>query len=355
MKCNHCNVEIPEGSIFCPHCGKRIEVPESLKCPQCNLDVPKGTEFCPNCGSSIGTPISIVCHKCGTELQKGDKFCYNCGEPVNNVNWHQPRYNQSGSQYESSKVVSKAEELIQQSKKYINEKVQPQFDEKINELKKVDWEDKKKESVTFIKEFFSNTKKLKTATICIAMIAVLWFFMFNHGFSASWTWWLLALAFVVLAFYKVETKDEADALKKARWTFGFAIILGLIFLFNSPNNSSSFDDFGDDSSIDYKAKNDDDMRVLSEMAKIYGEIKNTLPQVEQLYNAHRQHMANGLPQTTSPAWGKWQDLYHKINRLWDDYIRLAGQLDDSENLIEEAREKKRIMNKAFDDMFVPQY
>lgn len=354
MKCIHCNSEVAEGTNYCPYCGKPIGVPQSLKCPQCNLDVPEGTEFCPNCGSPIGTSISIVCHKCGTELQKGDKFCYNCGEPVNIVNWQQSKYGQRGKQDVSDKVVSKAEGLILQSKKFINEKVQPQFDEKVNEFKKVDWEDKKKESVTFIKGFFSNTEKLRMATICIAIIAVLWFFIFNHGFSAKWTWWLFALAFVVSAFYKVEAKDEADALKKARWTFGLAIFLGFVLIFNSPNNGS-FDDFDEDSSVDYKAKNDDELRTLAEMAKIYGEIKNTLPQVEQLYNAHRLHMANGLPQTTSPAWGRWQDLNHKINRLWDDYIRLAGKLDDSENLIEEAKEKRRIMNKAFDDMFVPQF
>lgn len=354
MKCNHCNSEVADGTNFCPYCGKPIGVPQSLKCPLCNLDVPEGTKFCPNCGSPIGTPKPITCRKCGTELQEGDKFCYKCGEPVNNVNWRQSGYNQSDRQDVSNKAESKAEGLIQQSKKYINEKVQPQLDEKINELKKVDWEDKKKESVSLIKEFFSNAGKLRMATICIAIIAVLWFFIFNHGFSAKWTWWLFALVFVVSAFYKVEAKDEADALKKARWTFGFAVFLGFVFIFNSPNNGS-FDDFDEDSSVNYDAKNDDELRILSEMTKIYGEIGNTLPQVERLYNAHRLHIAQGLPHTTSPAWGRWQDLLHKIDGLWDDYIRLARQLDNGDAIIEEAKEKKRIMDKSFNEMFVPQY
>ena len=41
--------------------------------------------------------------------------------------------------------------------------------------------------------------------------------------------------------------------------------------------------------------------------------------------------------------------------LWDEYIGLARQLDDSENLIQDAKERKRKMDKAFDEMFVPHY
>lgn len=176
MKCYYCNGEIPEGPIFCPHCGKRIEVPRSLKCSQCNLDVPEGTEFCPNCGSPIGTSKYIVCSKCGTEIPKGGVFCPNCGCPIGtpksatcskcgteipkggmfcpncgnpigvtkSTDFNQSMDEQSGKQGANNRFASKAEGLIQQSKKYINEKVQPQFDERINEFKSVDWDKKKK-------------------------------------------------------------------------------------------------------------------------------------------------------------------------------------------------------------------
>lgn len=291
----------------------------------------------------------MYCKKCGRKQEEGQRFCPKCGEPFLDIK-EKPNQNLDGK----NKLSSKVNEQVHQGDKHHNEHVQHQSNDKIEVLKNVDWGEKKKESVNALNEFFSNTDKLRIATIVVAIIAVLWFFLFNGGSSASWSWWLFAIAFVILAFYKIEAKDNEDALKKTRWTFGLAIILGLVLIFHNPS-SGSFDDFGDDSSIDYNAKNDDDMRVLSEMAKIYSEIKNTLPQVEQLYNAHRQHMANGLPQTTSPAWGRWQDLYHKINGLWDDYIRLARQLDDSDDVIEEAIAKKAKMNKAFEDMFVQKY
>lgn len=85
MKCNHCNVEVADGTNFCPNCSNRIEMPQSLKCPQCNTEVADGIKFCPNCGSSVKTPQSPKCNNCGTELEEGEKFCSNCGTPVGSV------------------------------------------------------------------------------------------------------------------------------------------------------------------------------------------------------------------------------------------------------------------------------
>lgn len=85
MKCNHCNTEVADGTNFCPNCGYKIEIPQSLKCPQCNTEVSDGIKFCPNCGSPIGSPQPKKCSKCGTELEEGEKFCSNCGTPVGSV------------------------------------------------------------------------------------------------------------------------------------------------------------------------------------------------------------------------------------------------------------------------------
>ena len=235
MKCNHCDKTIPEGSSFCPYCGSRIGVPDSLKCPICNLDVPIGTSFCPNCGSPIGVSKSPVCGKCGTVLQKGDKFCPNCGSPIGitqSTDFNQSWNEQSGKQGANHGFASKAEELYQQSKKYINEKVQPQFDERINEFKSVDWSEKKSESVSFLKGFFSNTDKLRKVTLWIAVISVLWFFIFNDGFSASWMWWALALMVIGAAFYK------AKSLNEARKLFAATLFFALCFFVYSPSDKS---------------------------------------------------------------------------------------------------------------------
>ena len=311
----------------------------------------------------------MFCKKCGTEQKDGQKYCPKCGEPFLDENGRPYLKGiRKDLQDATDKLASKADELAKQGKKLVDEKVQPQLNEltqkgkdlveekvqpklneKIDELKKVDWEERKTESVKSMQSFFSNTDKLRTATIWIAVIAVLWFFIFNHGFSASWAWWLFAVAFVVAAFYRVKTNGESDALMKARCSFALAIFLGLIFVLSSPSHSS----LGsvDDSEIDYKANNAQEEETLMKMAKIRGEISSILPQVEALYNAHQQHLARGFQYASSPAWGKWQDCNKKIDDLWNEYIRLAQQLDDNDDIIEDARESKRKMDKAFMDMF----
>lgn len=292
----------------------------------------------------------MFCKKCGTEQKDGQRFCPKCGEPFLDENG-KPYLKgfKKDMQDAKDKLASKVDELTQQGKKLVDEKVQPHLNEKIDELKKVDWEGKKNESVKSIEGFFSNTDKLRKATIGIAIIAVLWFFIFNHGFSASWTWWLFAIAFVVAAFYKMEAKNERDALNKARWSLALSVFLGLIFIFNSPS-SSSMGDMSDDVGIE--ANNDHDMEILTKMSQIRGEIKSILPTVEALYQAHQQHIAQGRQYASSPAWGRWQDCNKRIDDLWNEYIKLARQLSgNNDDVIDEAKESKRTMDKAFMDMF----
>ena len=298
----------------------------------------------------------MFCKKCGTEQKDGQKFCPKCGEPFLDENG-KPYLKgiKKDIQDAKDKLASKADELTQQGKKLVEEKVQPQLNEKIDVIKGVNWEEKKTKSVNMLHDFFSDTNKLRKATIIIALVAVLWFFVFNHGFSASWIWWIFAVAFIAAAFYKIETKSEADALKKARWSFGFAILLGLVLITHNSNSSSSLGNFDEDG-VNVKAKNDQDMEILAEMTRIRGEIKSILPQVEVLYNAHQEHMARGFQYASSPAWGRWQDCNKRIDRLWDDYIKLARKLSgNNDDVIEEARESKRTMDKAFNDMFGPHY
>lgn len=295
----------------------------------------------------------MYCKKCGTEQKEGQKFCPKCGEPYL-VAKDTPIQNgdEDGGKKAKDSLAVKAEELSQKGKAFIEEKVQPQIKEKVEEFKKIDWEEKKNESVKNAQIFFSDKNKMRKATIWISIISVLWFFIFRRGFSASWYWWLFAILFISAALYKVETKDDDDALKKTRWSLLLSIFIGIVFVFYSPRNSSSLGNTND-SEIDVKAKNPQEEETVMRMANIYGEIKSLLPKVEALYNAHRQHLANGAPHYTSPAWGKWQDCRNKINSLWDEYIRLAKSLDDNEEIIEEAEKKRRVMNKSMDEMFVP--
>ena len=314
----------------------------------------------------------MYCRKCGTEQKDGQKYCPKCGEPFLDENG-KPYLKgiRKDLQDAKDKLASKADELTQQGKKLVEEKVQPQLNEltqkgknlveekvqpklneKIDELKKVDWEEKKTESVKSMRNFFSNAYKLRIATIIIALIVVLWFFIFNHGFSASWIWWLLAICFVVAAFYKDKTDTKAKELQRCRLSLGLTILFGLVFVFHSPSGHGALESM-DNGGINVKAKNAKEEETLMKMAKIYGQIKETLPQVEALYNAHRQFVSQGGNPNFSPAWGKWQDCRDKIMDLWDEYIRLARQLDDNEEIIEQAKESKRKQDRAFKEMFVP--
>ena len=296
----------------------------------------------------------MYCKKCGTEQKEGQKFCPKCGEPyIVAKDAPTQKGNEDGVEKAKDSLAGKAEELSQKGKVFIEEKLQPQIKEKVEEFKKIDWEEKRKESVKIAQSFFSDKGKMRKATIWIAIISVLWFFIFRGGFSASWYWWLFAIAFIVGAFYKLETKDEADAIKKARLTLILAAFLGVVLVYQSPN-SGAFG--GVDSDIDYKASDSQEEETLMRMTEIRGEIKNILPKVEALYNAHQNFMLRGGGlQSASPAWGKWQDCQSRINDLWDEYIRLAQRLDNNEDIIEEARESKRKMNQAFHDMFVPRF
>lgn len=260
----------------------------------------------------------MYCTKCGTEQHEGQKFCPKCGEP------------------------------------FLDEKVKSQLNETIEEYKKADRKEKQTESINIFQGFFSDTAKLRAATIIIALVAVLWFFIFNHGFSASWSWWFLAIVFIVASFYKVEFKSKDDALKKTRWSLLFALLLGFVFITHSFNSNSKLVGM-DDNGINIKANNAQEEDILMKMSRVYGEINSTLPNVEALYNVHRQYVSQGGNPNFSPAWGKWQDYNDKIDKLWDEYISLAHQLDDNEDIIREAKEKKRTMDKAFTDMFAPHY
>jgi RNA polymerase subunit RPABC4/transcription elongation factor Spt4 len=50
--CRSCKSEVPEGSRFCPNCGKEIGV---LVCPACGARAPEDARFCPKCGREISS------------------------------------------------------------------------------------------------------------------------------------------------------------------------------------------------------------------------------------------------------------------------------------------------------------
>lgn len=338
----------------------------------------------------------MYCKKCGTEQHLGQKFCPKCGTPFPVIEKEEKVVEEKETVAEDVKPETVEPETVEQDNAAVtvkteiivetpadiekedkeeiveNEEVKEEntvaddyveklktvidtskgaeaIDNLITNLKSVDWEEKKVKTINTLQNFISDSDKLRKATIWIAIIAVLWFFVFNHGFSSSWTWRLFAIAFVVGAFYKIEAKDKIDELNKARWSFGIAVILGFVFLFHSPRNDA-FGDFDDD--INVEANSSSEEQILMKMSNIKAEIRSLLPEVEELYNMHQQHLARGGMDLNSPAWGRWQKYNNRINRLWDEYISLARQLSDNEDIIQEAKESRNKMDRAFSEMFV---
>ena len=334
MFCKKCGKEQKDGQKFCPRCGEPF------------LDE-NGKPYLKGLRKDMQEAKAKMASKVDDLTQRGKKLVDENGKPI-------LRGIGKGVLDTKDDVISMTKELSQQSKQFLEEKVRPQLNNKIKEIKKYDWGKKKTKIINKVQDFFSDVNKLRGVTIFIAIIAVLWFFGFNHGFSASWIWWTIAIVLIVAAFNKVD-KSEANALRTARWALVLTIVLSLVLITHNSTKSSPFGNFDIDS-INVNASNDRDMVILDEMTRIRGEINSILPQVEALYNAHQQHMAQGLPYATTPAWGRWQDLNTKIDNLWNKYIMLAQKLSgNNDDVIEEARESKRTMDNAFNDMFGPHY
>jgi len=78
MACPHCGAQIPQGSKFCPSCGKQAVIAK-VACVHCGAQINEGAKFCPECGQS---QEAQKCASCGASMPAGTKFCPECGEKV---------------------------------------------------------------------------------------------------------------------------------------------------------------------------------------------------------------------------------------------------------------------------------
>lgn len=97
-------------------------------------------------------------------------------------------------------------------------------------------------------------------------------------------------------------------------------------------------------------------KILLRMAEINAEYQKMIPLIENSYNSYRNHLNQGYVYGTSPEWGNLIDYKEEIIKLCDEYIRLARQLSDNEDILSEALQRKQAIINAFDNMgLTPSY
>ena len=64
MRCQHCGHEVPEGSVFCNHCGYKMN--QQVTCSYCHQSMPSTSVFCPHCGKAIDNAMNVASKENGT-------------------------------------------------------------------------------------------------------------------------------------------------------------------------------------------------------------------------------------------------------------------------------------------------
>ena len=67
MRCQHCGHEVPEDSVFCNHCGYRMN--QQVTCSYCHEPMPSTSVFCPHCGKAVDNAMSIASQEATPERQ----------------------------------------------------------------------------------------------------------------------------------------------------------------------------------------------------------------------------------------------------------------------------------------------
>lgn len=76
MICKYCNLENPDGAVYCAGCGKRLD--GKFRCPTCGKMNEEGAAFCAHCGKRLDG--KFCCPSCGKMNEEGTAFCAHCGK-----------------------------------------------------------------------------------------------------------------------------------------------------------------------------------------------------------------------------------------------------------------------------------
>jgi len=65
MRCQHCGHEVPDGSVFCNHCGYRMST--ETTCSYCHKPMPSTSVFCPHCGKAVDNAMNVASREAAPE------------------------------------------------------------------------------------------------------------------------------------------------------------------------------------------------------------------------------------------------------------------------------------------------
>ena len=150
----------------------------------------------------------MYCKKCGTEQKEGQKFCPKCGEPFVEVN--EKPHTGDFKQYAQKGI---------------------------DEFKKIDWNEKKEQTSSIIKEFINNPNKIGLATKVVTCLFTLWI-LIKTGFSVSIFGYILLAAIIYVAFKGIP-KIKLEGLKAQYASTAFCLILMLLIGWGSTSDGSN--------------------------------------------------------------------------------------------------------------------
>jgi DNA-directed RNA polymerase subunit RPC12/RpoP len=85
IECSNCHKLIPDDSLFCSHCGFKIDsqkdaVEKPIACPNCGKSISETSLFCPYCGYKIFTVKELIkCPHCKSKILEDVERCPDCG------------------------------------------------------------------------------------------------------------------------------------------------------------------------------------------------------------------------------------------------------------------------------------
>ena len=74
-RCQHCGHEVPEDSVFCNHCGYRMN--QQVRCSYCHEPMPSTSVFCPHCGKAVDNAVSVASQEHAPARQPQQPTTYN--------------------------------------------------------------------------------------------------------------------------------------------------------------------------------------------------------------------------------------------------------------------------------------